>query len=175
MRYPGKAHDERYWRTLVFVSAVVLFVGGLLAAKIKLDADTKLSQPITSIKTVLSPSPKPTDKAVRLRLTDQRTEQPISNQEVTFFPSQSCDRATTCQTISPVKTTTTDDGELLISGDLIGQKPQLYVVGYKMDRYFTILDANHPNQISLYYVTTAEKVTYDTDKEILPVALIPVD
>lgn len=173
MRYPGKAHDERYWRTLAFASALVIFVGGLGAAKIKIDANVPADQPAVAV--TRQPSPTPTELAIRFRLTDQKTGQAIARQEVTFYPAMSCELPTTCNATSPIKVTTDETGELIVSGDLVSQKPQLYVVGYKMDRYFTVLDPHQPNQISLYYVTTADKVTYDSEKEVVPVALIPVD
>lgn len=174
MRYPGKARDEAQWRLGMFSLALFLFVCGTFAAKAKIQA-----QNITVIATssvTVAPSPTPTNLAVRLRLYDQKTDAPIKSQEVTFVPSSECETTKLhCEADSPVRVTTNEQGEVVISADLIYKKPKVYAPGYKMDRYFSALNPEKPNELSLYYVTNSVKVTYDIEKELLPVALIPVE
>lgn len=173
MRYPGTTHQERVFKRVIFIIALLLFVSSFsFAAKRKFSAASLvLPEPTPTYPT--SPLVSPTG-STQLRLFDSATNKPLSNQNIALIITSTCDSQTmSCPSSDPIVLTSTSDGSIIVSQQTMQQKPKLYAAGYKTDRYFTFLSTD-PAIVTVYNPPTDAKTTYDITKEIVPVGLTPV-
>lgn len=172
MRYPGPHRHEKLVRRLFFVAALFIFVVGLLAVTAKVNLTTPPQAQNVSIS--LQPQPTPTFDAVTLlKLMDERTSQPLAGQSVAVMATGGCVPGAACPLSSPLVFTATTDGQVAIPQPILRQRPKLYVTGFVMDSYFSFLNEESPNELTLYKSVDGAKLVYDVTREVVPVWLAP--
>lgn len=169
MRYPESHRRHPFHLFSLLLFAALFFFGGLLLARNKLERQATEFQvrPL-----LVKPTPSPVN-VTHLRLINATTNQPISNQSVAFILSTAC-LVGPCPSSSPTLHLTNSEGKVSVDSALLRGQPKLYSAGYIMDHYFSFLNPDQPDELTLYKTPTGAKATYNITREEVLVALTPV-
>lgn len=176
MRYPGHYRHEQPIRWLTLLISLSLFLVGLNVAGRKQGRLQAQPLPGETSQAPAQPQPTATDEGVtRLRLYNIKTGLAVAEQSVALMLLGSCSSGAACPASSPQIVKTDSDGKVVVAQSVIRQKPKLYVSGYKLDTYFSFLNPQKPNELTLYAVAEGAKLAYDISTEEIPVWLTPAE
>lgn len=173
MRYPGRTHQERQLQIVAILAAVIFF-----AFSISVFTKTQRNQSIAvpNQEKIITPAPSISLTSKKtLAFYNSITGDPLKNQSIAFLLTSECVIDTPCPTSTPLVLTTNENGEIPIDESVIRQKPKLYAAGYKIDRYFSLINDSNPNELTVLKPVPGRKAIYSVDKESAAIGLTPVE
>ncbi len=174
MRYPIHQPVSASGRWLIAFLAV-----GLLVISLYLVTTTWQPASADADFNFYSPSPRASlvaqvaGEMSTLQLFDSRSLAPLAGQSVAVIPQQECPVSQICPEPSPLIVVADQVGRIKLTNIVIHQRPKLYLPGYKMDTYFSFLNPDDANELTLYQPLPGTKLNYQAGKEDIPVGLVP--